>query len=79
MLYGEHHLEEIMWQERLGREPLADLLAHYESAAYLLTIVTTDEGVEPETADEADKTTPDGPERASRWLKKTTRGLHDAR
>ena len=29
MLHGEHHLEEIMWQERLSREALDDLLQAY--------------------------------------------------
>ena len=43
MLHGEHHLEEIMWQERIGREVLSDLLEQYEE--YLIAMVTPDEDV----------------------------------
>ena len=38
MFHGEHHLEEIMWQERLSRDVLADLLQAYEE---LLVCVVT--------------------------------------
>ena len=38
MFYGEHHLEEIMWQERLGREQIEDLLEAYEE--HLVSCVT---------------------------------------
>jgi len=42
MMHGEHHLEEIMWQERIGREALADLLEAYEPS-YLVAVVSADE------------------------------------
>ena len=45
MFYGEHHLEEILWQERLSREVLRELLAAYE--AYLVPIVCTDDNLLP--------------------------------
>ncbi|KOO31229.1 hypothetical protein Ctob_005470 [Chrysochromulina tobinii] len=38
MFHGEHHLEEIMWQERLSRDVLMDLLQAYEE---LLVCVVT--------------------------------------
>ena len=38
MLYGEHHLEEIMWQERLSRDVLEELLKAYDR--YLLPVAT---------------------------------------
>ena len=38
MLYGEHHLEEIMWQERLSRDVLEELLKAYDR--YLLSVAT---------------------------------------
>ena len=44
MLYGEHHFDEIMWQERLGREALHELLAAYEQ--YLVLVVCPDEVVD---------------------------------
>ena len=37
MFHGEHHLEEIMWQERLSREVLNDLLRAYDD--YIITVV----------------------------------------
>lgn len=43
MLHGEHHLEEIVWQERLARDTLHDLLRAYDS--YLVSIVTIDDGL----------------------------------
>jgi hypothetical protein len=38
MFHGEHHLEEIVWQEKLPRESLDDLLDAYKQ--YLVTCVT---------------------------------------
>lgn len=38
MMFGEHHLEEMMWQERLSRDVLSDLLRSYEE--YLVCVVT---------------------------------------
>jgi hypothetical protein len=38
MLHGEHHLEEIMWQERLSRDVLEDLLEAYSE--HLIPVVT---------------------------------------
>ena len=44
MLHGQHHLEEMMWHEKLGRERVHDLLEAY--APYLVSVVTVDESVE---------------------------------
>ena len=41
LFYGEHHFEEILWQERLSRDALADLLRAYEE--HLITVVTHSE------------------------------------
>ena len=38
MLYGEHHLEEIMWQERLSRDVLDELLKAYDR--HLVAVAT---------------------------------------
>ena len=43
MLHGEHHVEEIMWQERLGREVLNELVSAYSES--LVAVVTPDESV----------------------------------
>ena len=45
MLHGEHHLEEILWQERLGREVLDELLSAFEE--HLITCVTFEAGHTP--------------------------------
>jgi len=42
LFHGEHHLEEIMWQERLSRDVVADLLRTYDE--HLITIVTQGDG-----------------------------------
>lgn len=41
MFYGEHHFEEITWQERISRDVLTDLLKYYEE--YVITITTWEE------------------------------------
>ena len=42
MLYGEHHLTEIMWHERLSRDVLDDLFGAYEALGYVVRCVTFD-------------------------------------